>query len=114
MLRDLLAGREWRESGHFPRVTLCDFEVRTVGNLNRYTVQCALLINLLQPQTSNSARKQSFVVHIYLLVAPKAHSTLFNEKVFTLIWLWLFFLLGVTVASAAFWCFNSLSTAQRR
>jgi len=46
-LYDIVMGREWAQSGHFPLVTLCDFEVRNVGNLNRYTVQCALLANLI-------------------------------------------------------------------
>jgi hypothetical protein len=28
VLRDLLFGRSWMDSGNFPRVTLCDFEVK--------------------------------------------------------------------------------------
>lgn len=28
ILSDLWNGREWNESGHFPRVTMCDFNVR--------------------------------------------------------------------------------------
>ena len=37
VLRDLAIGREWPESGHFPRVTMCDFEVRLKAkNLKLY------------------------------------------------------------------------------
>ncbi|KAF7637681.1 Innexin [Meloidogyne graminicola] len=37
VISDLFSGRAWTKSGHFPRVTLCDFEVRYLANLNRYT-----------------------------------------------------------------------------
>ncbi|CAI5438793.1 unnamed protein product [Caenorhabditis angaria] len=44
--RDLLAGREWKESGSFPRVTFCDFEVREIGYINNWTLQCVLMVNM--------------------------------------------------------------------
>uniref|UniRef100_A0A0N4Z2L1 Innexin n=1 Tax=Parastrongyloides trichosuri TaxID=131310 RepID=A0A0N4Z2L1_PARTI len=78
ILKDLYNGRPWTESGHFPRVTLCDFEVRHLANLNRYTVQCALLINIL------------------------------NEKVFAFFWLWYLILAVITTSSLIYWTCNCL------
>uniref|UniRef100_A0A915CRN6 Innexin n=1 Tax=Ditylenchus dipsaci TaxID=166011 RepID=A0A915CRN6_9BILA len=83
VLSDLIAGKPWTKSGHFPRVTLCDFEVRYLANLNRYTVQCALLINII------------------------------NEKVFAFFWLWYLVLLIITSASTLFWLTNCLLVSER-
>ncbi|CAI4221775.1 unnamed protein product [Auanema sp. JU1783] len=77
VLNDLVQGKPWTESGHFPRVTLCDFEVRYVANLNRYTVQCALLINII------------------------------NEKVFAFLWCWYLILLCITSFSTTAWLLNT-------
>ncbi|PIO59358.1 Innexin, partial [Teladorsagia circumcincta] len=36
--RDLWNGREWLDSGVFPRVTMCDFKIRRLANTHKYTL----------------------------------------------------------------------------
>ncbi|KAL4217044.1 hypothetical protein ACF0H5_023500 [Mactra antiquata] len=62
VLEGLTESENWRESPRFPRVTLCDFKIRQMQNILRFTVQCVLPINL------------------------------FNEKVFIFLWFWYFFI----------------------
>lgn len=73
VLTNLFSGSDWNLSERFPRVTLCDFEIRQQTNVHRYTVQCVLPINL------------------------------FNEKIFLFIWFWYLGLAICTLASFMYW-----------
>ena len=83
VLRDLLNRKGWRESGNFPRVTLCDFEVRVLGNMQRHTVQCVLVINI------------------------------FTEKIFILLWMWFSILFVIALLDTLYWYSISLTNHDR-
>ncbi|PAA56700.1 hypothetical protein BOX15_Mlig007356g3 [Macrostomum lignano] len=84
VLKSLTLGREWRETGHFPRVTYCHLVVRKVGVKSQsFDLQCVLPIN---------------------------H---FVEKVYVFLWFW-FIILGVlTFASTLLWVFKTLIPYRR-
>ena len=74
----LIRGQDWGYSDRFPRVTLCEFEIRHQSRVHNYIVQCALTINL------------------------------FNEKLFIFLWFWFVFLAGITAINFLRWLFRSL------
>ncbi|KAI0229803.1 Innexin unc-9 [Lamellibrachia satsuma] len=73
VLAKFLRGEDWSSSERFPRVTLCDFEIRQQTNVHRYTVQCVLPINL------------------------------FNEKIFIFIWFWLLAMASMSIVNIIHW-----------
>ena len=73
VIRGLHENRPWKESPRFPRVTFCDFEIRQLENIQRFTIQCVLPINL------------------------------FNEKIFIFLWFWFFFVAALSVYNLIKW-----------
>ena len=67
VLSHLVSGFSLPESRLFPRVTLCDFQIRELGERHQYTVECILVINI------------------------------FIEKMYFLLWLWFWILLVITL-----------------
>ncbi|TKR88534.1 hypothetical protein L596_012761 [Steinernema carpocapsae] len=73
LIKDIMNGTRWENSGAFPRVSVCDFTVRQVANIQKYSVQCVLVINI------------------------------FNEKIFILLWFWYTAVLLLTIYSVFYW-----------
>lgn len=78
IVENLLRGQDWTVPETFPRVTLCEFEIRHQSRLHYYVVQCALTINL------------------------------FNEKIFLFIWMWFVFLALISLINFFQWLFRAL------
>ena len=76
VLVKIWTGEDWTQLSRFPRVTMCDFSIREVGIVHRYTVQCVLSINL------------------------------FNEKIFIFIWYWLFIVSLFNIFDLASWLYT--------
>jgi hypothetical protein len=83
VLANLIRGLDWGESKRFPRVTLCDFHIREIGIIHRYTVQCVLPINL------------------------------FNEKIFLILWFWILLLAAFNIGDFISWLVRMLRVGSR-
>uniref|UniRef100_A0A0K0FWR7 Innexin n=1 Tax=Strongyloides venezuelensis TaxID=75913 RepID=A0A0K0FWR7_STRVS len=73
----------WKDHGIFPRVSICDFEVREMGQRQRHTVQCVLVINV------------------------------FTEKIFIILWFWFSILFAVTISNIFTWIFSLYNETSR-
>ncbi|KAK4469514.1 hypothetical protein MN116_006599 [Schistosoma mekongi] len=82
-LNDLIHGNVWSETGHFPRITYCDFEAKKLGKNYKYTLQCVLPLNL------------------------------FLEKVYVFLWFWFVFVGCLTVYSLLKWLTRLTLTESR-
>ena len=82
---DVRSGKEFWESSRFPRVTMCDFTIRTLGENNQLnTIQCTLPINL------------------------------FNEKIFIFIWFWLVLVSFISIYYCILWMMNLFNDDSRK
>ena len=92
ILRDLSVGYDWQATGHFPRVTHCDFSQRKASSFN------------VSESTWQRCRFQLESVLCVLTL------NVYYEKIFLFLWFWLLFVALVTSASAVYWillfCFN--------
>uniref|UniRef100_A0AC34QBQ3 Innexin n=1 Tax=Panagrolaimus sp. JU765 TaxID=591449 RepID=A0AC34QBQ3_9BILA len=97
---DLINGTTWEQSGMFPRVSLCDFEVRVMGNVQDYTIQCVLVRVM--------GNVQDYTIQCVLVI------NIFNEKIFIFLWFWYILLTIFTLGSFCYWfivafcpCYNT-------
>jgi hypothetical protein len=87
MSTNLCVQLDWTATGLFPRVTLCDFEVRVLSNIHRYTVN------------TSRARTYGHDVQVQCVLMIN----MFNEKIFMLLWLWFAVMLVCCAISCVYW-----------
>lgn len=83
VLSGLANDHYWKDSPRFPKITLCDFEIRQLQNIQTHTVQCVLPINM------------------------------FNEKIFIFLWFWFVFVAVCTCGNFLFWIWRALFLSSR-
>lgn len=65
--------KSWKRTGKFPRVGICDLEVRDMETTIKHSIQCVLMANLI------------------------------NEKIFMAAWLWYWILMGLGIYNIIKW-----------
>ena len=83
ILRNLNDNGEFRDFEHFPRVVMCDIEIRQLQNVQTFSTQCVLSINL------------------------------FIEKIFAITWFWFFVLAIATIINVGHWLFDVFFSHRR-
>ncbi|VIO99870.1 conserved hypothetical protein [Brugia malayi] len=85
LTRALLRQETWQSTGLFPRVTMCDFKIRVMGNVHRHTIQCVLMANM------------------------------FNEKIYVALWWWFLAVITLTVVNFFYWIYtlNSVTSSHQ-
>ncbi|XP_046563564.1 innexin unc-9-like isoform X2 [Haliotis rubra] len=84
VLESLVANRELPESPRFPTVILCEFDIRQLQNIQRFTVQCVLSVNL------------------------------YNDKIFAFLWFWFVIMMMSGLYSYIMWMKKILIPSIRR
>ena len=82
-IQDEEFGTVHANSSSFPRVTMCNVKVRRVGNVQRYTVQCVLPINM------------------------------YAEKMYIFLWFWMCIVLALTLLSLIVWILQMTVTRDK-
>jgi hypothetical protein len=82
-LKNLINDQYLMSTPVFPRVTMCDFLIRVLGNVQRYTVQCVLPINL------------------------------YAEKMYAFFWFWLVMVAVLSAFSLFTWAVRCIITQDR-
>ncbi len=80
----MFSGEQWIGSETFPRVALCSFHIRRLGNVHRYTVQCSM------------------------------HMNLFNEMFMLVVCFWIVFVAIATLGSLVHWTVVAALPERRR
>lgn len=83
VMEHLGASNKWVDIEHFPRVVMCDFEIRQMQNIQTFSLQCVLSINL------------------------------FIEKIFAVIWFWLVILMVASFINFGMWCYDIFMSRRR-
>lgn len=80
LINRLIVNGDWWASPRFPLSTLCQVRADMSGGLRSYTCQCVLPINV------------------------------FNEKIFSVVWFYMAFLMPLNVLSLLFWIYRTFET----
>lgn len=80
---NVLHGEPWQESPIFPRVIYCDFQVRRLANIQRHSVQCVIMMNMI------------------------------NEKLYLFLFFWFFAVLAVTILNFVYYFMMMMIPALR-